>query len=106
MADKHKVSNRALTEILGEIHKAQNDNIDNTKLYIMGTKRKQDLARTEMGTKFLDNNLNKIKCGGILHWDGKILKTLTHVGQLKERVAILINQNGEDILLGVSTVEV
>ena len=51
------------------------------------------------------NNLEKVNHEGILHWDGKIFKKLTHVGQSEERVAILIEKNGEDILLGIPKVE-
>ena len=53
-----------------------------------------------MGTQFLNTNLEKITGGGILHWDGKIFKKLTHVGDSKERVVILIDQNGEDTIIG------
>ena len=70
----------------------------------MNTKRKRDAVK-DLGTKFLNANLEKINKGRILHWDGKIFKKLTHVGKSQERVAILIEQNGEDILLGIPTVE-
>ena len=70
----------------------------------MSTKRKQDTTRASLGTKFLNHNLEKLNGRGILHWDGKIFKKLKHTGTSAERVAILVEQDGEDILLGVPTV--
>lgn len=74
VADKHNMSHRALTELLGEVQKAQNDDIGSSTLSLMSTKRKRDTTRASLGTKFLNHNLEKLNGRGILHWDGKIFK--------------------------------
>ena len=105
VADKYQMSHRAVTAFIGEVHKAQDEDLDDAKLSVMNSKRKRDTTRTDHGKKFLNNNLEKISGQGVLHWDGKIFKKMTHAGSSKERVAILIDQNGEDVLLGVPIVE-
>ena len=89
MADMHKLSHRSLTEFIGEMHKAKNEDMDKTKLSVMTSKRRRDSTRTTKGTQFLNTNLEKITGHGILHWDGKIFKKLTHIGDSKERVAYI-----------------
>ena len=35
-----------------------------------------------------------------LHWDGKILKKLNHVGDSEDRIAVLLDDGNSEILLG------
>ena len=67
---------------------------------VIAPRRTRDHTRTVLGKEFLDNNLEKIATGSILHWDSKHLKSLTHTGSSEERVAIIIEHNGEEVLLG------
>lgn len=105
VADKYKVSHRGLTEIVSAVSKAQGKGLGECTVSVMSTKRRRDQVRTEVGSAVLQKNITSMTGSYTLHWDGKLLKTLTHVGSAEERTAILLVGGTDEILLGIPKIE-
>ena len=77
------------------------EDLDDCILSTNSVKRKRDEVRTDAAKRIIQANIAKISKPCTLHWDGKFLKSLTHTGESVERVAILIQQGDDEILLGI-----
>jgi len=107
-ADKYKLSHRGLVELTGAVLKAQGSNLDTVSLSVMGSTRNRNKTRKNASTKIMSSQLSKLHLSGnvyALHWDGKLLKGLTHTLTPEERLAVLLVGSGEEILLGIYPVE-
>ena len=92
LADKHKVSDRALTEILGASAVDRGMDLDNCTVSVMSTNRKRKECRTILGQEIEANQQNIISDENhfVLQWDGKMLKSLQHTDKRREHIAIAL----------------
>ena len=79
VADKHKESDRALTEILAASSVDQGVQLDDSTISVMSTNRKRQ-ACTSAGYTIETNQQSIISDENyfVLQWDGKMLKGLHH----------------------------
>ena len=107
VADKHKVSDRALTEILAASSVDQGVQLDDSTISVMSTNRKRQQARTSAGNTIETNQQSIISDENyfVLQWDGKMLKGLHHTDNRKEHIAITLKplENSKtELLLSVT----
>ena len=84
-----------------EFFPGKGEDLDDCILSKDSVKRKRDEVRGDAAKRILQANIAKISNPCTLHWDGKFLKSLTHTGDSVERVAILIQQGDDEVLLGI-----
>ena len=90
VADKHKVSDHALTEILAASSIDQGMQLDDSAIFIMSTNGKRQEARTSAGSTIETNQRSIISDENffVLQWDGKMLNGLLHTDKRKEHIAM------------------
>uniref|UniRef100_UPI00358FA754 uncharacterized protein n=1 Tax=Myxine glutinosa TaxID=7769 RepID=UPI00358FA754 len=107
IADKYAISNRAITELAAAFHKDDGKNLEQYNLSVNTTGRRRQSVRVEKAGDIakwqLGDSTSKMYA---LHWDGKLIKSLTHVGKDMERVAmILTGTDGQEVLLSIVGME-
>ena len=97
IADKYKCSSGCVTETLAGICKWRGTNLDDVILSVNTVGRRRSALRQSLSTT-IDNVMIKHteKKLWALHWDGKMLKPLNHVGKKEEMLAVLLN-SGKDL---------
>ena len=98
VADKYGLSNRALTELAAAFHTSEGKALNQLYLSVITTRRKAQIRKSTAAgivqSQLRDNDHKRFA----LHWDSKLIKTLTHVGNDLERVAVLLTGNVPAIL--------
>ena len=80
--------------------------MDDYNLSCMTTLRRQSSVRMNKAQEIIEDQLGDPNQIWTLHWDGKIIKSLTHVGKDCEHVAVLLTGTcGKEVLLSVIDVE-
>ncbi|KAG0719803.1 hypothetical protein GWK47_049718 [Chionoecetes opilio] len=107
IADKYAISNRAVTELAAAFRKDGGKNLEEYNLSVNTTGRRRQSARLEKAA-----DITKWQLGDItskmyaLHWDGKLIKSLMHVGKDMERVAVILTgTDGQEVLLSIVGLE-
>ncbi|KAG0722932.1 hypothetical protein GWK47_043585 [Chionoecetes opilio] len=107
IADKYAISNRAVTELAAAFRKDGGKNLEEYNLSVNTTGRRRQSARLEKAA-----DITKWQLGDItskmyaLHWDGKLIKSLMHVGKDMERVAVILTgTDGQEVLLSIVGME-
>ncbi|KAG0728430.1 hypothetical protein GWK47_032474 [Chionoecetes opilio] len=107
IADKYAISNRAVTELATAFRKDGGKNLEEYNLSVNTTGRRRQSARLEKAA-----DITKWQLGDItskmyaLHWDGKLIKSLMHVGKDMERVAVILTgTDGQEVLLSIVGME-
>ena len=102
IGDKYGSSNRCLTETVSAVLKSGGINPNDTRLSVNTIRRKRLKLREATAEK-----IDKIKTNYLsnktwaLHWDSKVLKSLTHVGDKEERIAVLLKSGKNEFLLQI-----
>ena len=106
VAEKSQTSIRTTTQIISAFLKDKGYDLDNYNLSCMTTLRRQSSLRKKKATEIIEDHLSNKHQIWTLHWDGKIIKSLTHVGKDCEHVAILLTGTcGKEVLLSVIDIE-
>lgn len=107
IADKYAISNRAITELAAVFHKDCGKNLEQYNLSVNTTGRRRQSARVEKAGDIIKWQLGDITSKMYaLHWDGKLIKSLTHVGKDMERVAVILTgTDGQEVLLSIVGIE-
>ena len=90
IADKYKISNRALTEMAAAFSKSHGRDLAQCKLSVNSTGRRRRAFRKLKASEIITWQLADTSKLYTLHWDGKIVKALTHVGKNENRVAVIL----------------
>ena len=91
IADKYGLSNRALTELAGIFQKSAGKNLDLLNLSVNTTRRRKSNFRKSTAADILQSQLGNVgQKRFAFHRDGKLIKSLTHVVNDVERVAVLL----------------
>ena len=107
ISDKKKVSNRTTTELAAAFLRFEGKNLDEYNLSVNTTRRRRNIVRVEKAEEIIQCQLRDCEDNIFaLHWDGKIIKSLTHVGNDIDRVAVLLTRtDGQEILLSIVGIE-
>ena len=103
IADKYAIS----TELAAAFHKDAGKNLEQYNLSVNTTGRRRQSVRVEKAEDIvkwqLGDSTSKMYA---LHWDGKLIKSLTHVGKDMERVAVILTgTDGQEVLLSIIGIE-
>lgn len=107
IADKYAISNRAVTELAAAFRIAGGSDLNKYNLSVNTTGRRRQSVRLEKAGDIvkwqLGDSTYKMYA---LHWDGKLVKSLTHVGKDVERVAVILTgTDGQEVLLSIVGME-
>ena len=102
LADSAGISNRVLTKLAASIIPPEK-NLDHYNVSVKTMTRRWKAARTSKAREIVKNQLgNSNDKYFALHWDGKIIKSLTHVGKDIEHVAVILTgTDGQEALLSI-----
>ena len=81
MAEKSQTSIRTTTQIISAFLKDKGYDLDNYNLSCMTTLRRQSSVRKKKSTEIIEDQLGDTHQTWTLHWDGNMIKSLTHVGK-------------------------
>ena len=91
VADKYGLSNRALTELAAAFQTSEGKNLNQLNLSVNTTRRRKANVRKSTAEDIVQSQLGDVNQKRFaLHWDGKLIKALTHVANDVERVAVLL----------------
>ena len=106
VSEKSQTSVRTTTQIISAFLKSRGYDLDDYNLSCMTTLRRQSSVRMNKAQEIIEDQLGDPDQIWTLHWDGKIIKSLTHVGKDCEHVAVLLTGIcGKEVLLSVIDVE-
>ena len=102
VAEKGQTSIRIITQIISTFLKSKGEDLDEYNLSCMTTLRRQSSVRENKAAEIIEDQLSNIHQIRTLHWDGKIIKSLNHVGKDSEHVAVLLTGTcGKEVLLSI-----
>ena len=106
IGDKYGSSNRCLTETTSAFLKTGGVDLHETKLSLSTVWRQRRATRESVAQSIVEKNMKLFKEKlWSLHWDGKLLKSLQHVGVSQERIAVILKSGKEEILLEILKLE-
>ena len=107
VADKDGISNRVLTQLAATIKQADGEDLDDYNLSVKTIERRRKSIRTTTARDILRNQFGDSSDKRFaLHWDGKIIKSLTHTGNDIEHVAVILTgTDGQEVLLSIIGIE-
>ena len=107
VADKDGISNRVLTQLAATIKQANGEDLDDFNLSVKTIERRRKAIRTATARAILRNQFgDSTDKRFVLHWDGKIIKSLTHTGNDIEHVAVILTgTDGQEVLLSIIGIE-
>ena len=103
LAEKDKLSQRTLVQIAAAFHRSKSVDLNDYNLSVMTSLRARKCLRSEKAAEITHYQLHENSSNMYaLHWDGKIIKSLNHVGKDIERVAVILTgTNGKEVLLSI-----
>ena len=104
IADVAGISNRALTQLAAaNIKQGDSEDLSAYNLSVNTIARRRKRVRTETAQEILKKQLEESSDKRfVLHWDGKIIKSLIHTGKDVENVAVILTgTDGQEILLSI-----
>ena len=107
IADKAGMSDRSLTQFAAAVIQANGEDITNYNLSVKNTARRRKCIITATAQEILKKQLEDSSSKHYaLHWDGKIIKSLTHIGKDVEHVAVILTgTDGQEVLLSIIGIE-
>ena len=111
MADKHHISHRGLKEVMFAVVSSGGGNINELSLSKETVHRHCNSMREQRAKCIDEKNLKTVHDSEsnryLLHWDGKMLLSIKHVGTSKEVIAILLTATHKksEILLKIENLD-
>ena len=102
IGDKYGNSTGCITETASAMLKSGGVDLADTRISLSSVWRQRNAIRESSAKSIIQNKtllLNKKLWS--LHWDGKLLKSLQHIIQNEERIAIILKSGKDEILLEI-----